>query len=172
MTSPLSALLLADFLGIAALVVAVLGFVIAIHQIRKAVGASEAARDATVDTEHLLGVIELLGAIPQMQRLARDLNVSVKARQPDAVTNHLEDWCVLAASTRGMLREQPFHTEGLESRLAESTNAAAAAIDSLSASALASDTKRSITVIAGACEEAGVLLGQLKAHPGTRNSIE
>jgi hypothetical protein len=172
---PMASLTFSDWLGLSSIVIAVVGFGVALYQIRLAkqeirrgVSAAEAARDAVQRTERLVVLIELLAAIPQMQRLERDLNDAVRDQRQDAVERHLQDWRVLAAETRGMLTEQTYATQGLESRLQESATAAAQAVDLLGEQDVASATKRAITVIAGACEEAGVLMGQLKAHPGAQ----
>jgi hypothetical protein len=169
-----ASLTLSDWLGVGGILIAVTGFGVALYQIRLAkqeisrgVTAAEAARDAVGRTERLVILIELLHAIPRMQRLERDLNAAVREAKTDAAVQHLQDWRVLAAETRGMLVEQDYDTQSLQSRLGESATAAAQAIDLMETTQdLTGATKRAATVISGACEEAGVLMGQLKARPG------
>ena len=160
-------------LGLAGLVVGVVGFAIALYQLRLAkieiqrgVTAAEAARDAIIRTERLVVLIQLLTVIPQLQRLERDLNVAIRDENREAVINHLQDWRVLAAETRGMLGEQDYQTHGLESRLHESSTAAAQAVDQLDQGEIIAATKRVVTIISGTTEEAGLLMGRLRAHPG------
>ncbi len=173
MAFELAALTTSDWLGLAGLVLAVGGLGFAIHQvrlarqeIRKSVTAAEAARDAITATERQTGLIELLRVIPRLQRLERDINLAVHDSNRTALANHLQDWRVLAAETRGILGEQGYGSEGLASWLRESSSASAQAIEALERDPIGPTTKRVLTVIAGACEEAGVLMGQLKSHPG------
>jgi hypothetical protein len=166
-------LVLGDWLGFAGLAIGVVGFALAFVQLRlarteisKGVTAAEAARDAIVATERQAVLIELLTSIPRMQRLERDLGSAVRDEIRDAVAQHLQDWRVLAAEMRGMIGEQTYATQSLESRLHESATAAAQALDLLDDNDMTVATKRVITAISGACEEAGVLMGQLRSHPG------
>ncbi len=81
---------------------------------------------------------------------------------------HLFDWRSLAPQASGALNADSALTQDLRSRLNESATCAAQAISDLSEEKpdVPADTKRALTVIAGACEQAGQLLGQLKAQPG------
>jgi hypothetical protein len=155
------------------ILVGVVGFGLAIYQItlakreiQKGVSVAEATQRAVGERERLGAIIELMGTIPQLQRLERDLNVAVQGGNKDAVLNQLHDWRKLVTETRGLIAEQALDTDSLESRLQESSNAAAQTIGELADGDLRSETKWIITKVAAVSEEAGVLMGKLRAHPG------
>lgn len=162
-----------DFLGAIGVLVGIIGFAAAIYQIVLAkreiirgVSIAEATKEAVGQREHLGAVIELMTAIPQLQRLERDLAVSVRDGNQEAVANQLQDWRKLVAEMRGLIAEQGFDTTSLESRLQESSSASAQAISLLDSSDLKTATKWVLTQISSTSEEAGFLMGKLRAHPG------
>lgn len=162
-----------DWLGIAGLAVAAIGIPFAGYQlwlqrkeVAKTLSAAEAAKEAIVSTEAQAALIELLQVLPRMQRLERDITLAIAGGSPSAVRNHLQDWRVLAAETRGVLAEQTGDTQELQSWLARSGPACAAAIEALDRDDLIPATKGVITIISTACELAGLLLGRLKSRPG------
>lgn len=162
-----------ETLGVIGIGVGVVGFAVAIYQlvlakreIKKAVSIAEATNEVLEKRERLGAVIELMTAIPQLQRLERDLGVSVEAGNGDAVTNQLQDWRKLVAEMRGLVSQQDFDTTSLQSRLQESSVTAAQAISMLDSSDPQAATKGILTQMAGVSEEAGFLMGKLRAHPG------
>jgi hypothetical protein len=136
------------------------------REIRKSISVAEATQKAVGQREQLGAVIELMTTIPQLQRLERDLSVSVQAGNATAVINQLQDWRKLVTETRGLIAQQTFDTSSLESRLQESSAAAAQTIGQLDPDDLGNGTKWIFTQMAGVSEEAGVLMGKLRAHPG------
>ena len=153
------------------------GFTAAIYQliltrreIKKGISIAEATQRAVGQREQLGAVIELLTTIPQLQRLERDLGVAVQAGNTAAVTNQLHDWRKLVTETRGLVAQQSFDTSSLESRLQESSTAAAQTIGQLDGEDLRNGTKWILTQMAGVSEEAGVLMGKLRGHPGGPSS--
>jgi hypothetical protein len=155
------------------ILVGIIGFGIAIYQliltkreIQRGISVAEATQRAVGQREQLGAVIELMTTIPQLQRLERDLGVSVQAGNVTAVINQLQDWRKLVTETRGLIAQQAFDTSSFESRLQESSAAAAQTIAQLDPEDLGNGTKWIFTQMAGVSEEAGVLMGKLRAHPG------
>lgn len=162
-----------QILALAGIALGVIGFGVAIYQliltkreIERGISVAEATQRAVGQREQLGAVIELMTTIPQLQRLERDLGVSVQAGNATAVVNQLQDWRKLVTETRGLIAQQSFDTSSLESRLQESSTAAAQTISQLDPDDLRNGTKWIQTQMAGVSEEAGVLMGKLRAHPG------
>jgi hypothetical protein len=165
--------------AILGILVGVVGFGLAIYQlvltkreIKRGISIAEATQEAVGQREQLGAVIELMATIPQIQRLERDLGVSVQAGNATAVVNQLQDWRKLVTETRGLIAQQNFDTSILESRLQESSNAAAQTIAQLDPDDLGNGTKWIFTQMAGVSDEAGVLMGKLRAHPGGERKVK
>lgn len=161
-----------DVLGLAGVVVGVVGFGLAIWQIvlakkavDRAITVGTAISDAVGRTEGLASALELMRSVPRLQAIERDLSVAAHDDNKAAASNHLQDWRNLAAETRGLLREQNYETTGLEGRLQESCTLAAEAMRNMPGADVAGVTKSAMTTIAAATEEAAVLMGRIKAHP-------
>lgn len=161
-----------DVLGLAGVVVGIVGFGLAIWQIvlakraiDRAITVATAIRDAVGHAEGLAAAFELMRTVPRLQAIERDLSVAAHDDNKAAASNHLQDWRNLAAETRGLLREQTYETAGLEGRLQESCTLAAEAMRNMPGVDVAGATKSAMTTIAAATEEAAVLMGQIRAHP-------
>jgi hypothetical protein len=155
--------------GTAGFALAIWQILIVKAQIKKAVTVAEATQQAVGDTERLNALIELIRVIPQMQRLERDVTLAIKTGKKDTITSHLQNWRGLAAEMRGLIQEQDFESSSLESRLHESSNSAAQAIERLDgAEDVTAATKFVLTAIAATTEDASVLMGRLKARPGVQ----
>jgi hypothetical protein len=86
------------------LVVAVAGFWIAIVQIRKTRTAARAAESAALRTSRALVQNHLLFLVPELQRVAGEIEAAVDANNPVRSRELLAHWAMSATRARGLLR--------------------------------------------------------------------
>lgn len=85
-------------------IVSILGFGIAITQIRRVKSATEAATAATTHAARTTAGNMILFLIPDLQSLASDINRSIEAGEGDRLPEVLDRWRETGIRVRGLLK--------------------------------------------------------------------
>jgi len=151
---------LGDWLGLGQLVVAVLGFSFAIWQLK-------GTRQAVERTEDRLKVNDLLYELPQLHRLERDLDESVRRGDIDDTIRALNDWRAQASRVGAYIRRVP-GSDDLVSELHSSIAHAGQAKNALvngktNALAVTTETRASIEKV---CRDIPSVAAELRSRIG------
>lgn len=89
--------------GWATIPLAILGFIIAMHQIKKTLVAAEAAQTASESTVNQIGQNLLLLILPQLVQIEANLEWAVARKDREAAIHYLSAWRWQASQVRGHL---------------------------------------------------------------------
>ena len=126
-----------DWIGLAGLVVSVVGFVIAIWQLIRTANATEATRRAVERTEKRMAINHLLVLLPQFRLIENDLDAAAQEDDRGLARRSLVAYAHFAAEVAAILqnREKVDQTLVTDLRVSatQASQAKAALIDSSSA---------------------------------------
>jgi hypothetical protein len=156
-----------DQLAIVSFGLTILGFIIAIWQIRKSIRASEAAARAVRATANRLASNQLLLLIPQLELLDFELDIAIRTNDRESVERTLVRWRYLSSKVRGVLlsvNSDPMIVELLQKSAGLATITKSALQEQ--AKPLPAATKRVTAAISEVCDEITALSARLSTEPG------
>lgn len=111
--------------GVLAIPLQILGFSLAIWQIRKAVNSAEAAETASKRAESQIAGNMLLVILPQLNQTENNLEWAVSRSDRSAIIHYLGSWRWQAGQLRGHLARQGDSTDNLLTQIQSSIAVAA-----------------------------------------------
>lgn len=111
--------------GVAAIPLQLIGFAVAIWQIRKAINSADAAKKAAARTEAQISGNLMLVILPQLNQTETNLEWAVGRSDRDAAIHYLGSWRWQAGQLRGHLGRQGKTSDDLMKQIQTSIAAAA-----------------------------------------------
>lgn len=153
-------------IGVLGILLTIVGFWIAIVQIRKTRTAAEAARDAAAHGTNRIRYNQLIILVPQLQNLEGEMDAVVRQNDLFAAERVLVRWRQVATQTSGILREMGAEHEELTQQIEKCCGAARAAKAKLVTSGAASTSKTVGTVTSAARKELSAVTDRLTSLMG------
>lgn len=116
-----------ETVGVAGLVVTVVGFAITIWQLVRTARASEATQQAVERTERRMALNHLLVLLPQLRLIETDLDTAAQENDRKLAMRALVAYSHMASEIAGLLRGQDSVDDALVQRLEQSARAASLA---------------------------------------------